>query len=51
MPDRKMWNAEEDRVLRLLREDRREKKWSVIARIMETEFGIKGRTGKQCRER
>jgi hypothetical protein len=49
MPERKMWSEEEDRVLRLLREERREKKWSMIARCMEGEFGIAGRTGKQCR--
>lgn len=27
------------------------KKWSAVSRIMETQFKIIGRTGKQCRER
>lgn len=27
------------------------KKWSQVARIMEQDFKIPGRTGKQCRER
>ena len=38
-------------MLRLLREGRGERKWANIARIMEQEFAIPGRTGKQCRER
>ena len=46
-----MWSAEEDEVLRLLKDERGEKKWSLIARKMDLEFGIRGRTGKQCRER
>lgn len=49
MPDRKMWTEQEDRVLRFLREDRGQQKWSHIARTMDLEFGIGGRTGKQCR--
>ena len=51
MPERKMWNLNEDRILRFLKEEQKEKKWSVIARKMHTDFGIEGRTGKQCRER
>lgn len=46
-----MWTQEEDRVLRLFKEERGEKKWSLIARKMQQEFEIEGRTGKQCRER
>lgn len=49
MPERKVWSEEEDKILRLLREARGEKKWATIARLMEMEFGITGRTGKQCR--
>lgn len=49
MPERKVWNEEEDKILRLLREERGERKWANIARLMETEFGIAGRNGKQCR--
>jgi hypothetical protein len=32
-------------------ETKKIKKWSFIARMMEVEHGVKGRTGKQCRER
>jgi hypothetical protein len=38
-------------VLKILREERGLKKWSEIAKIMEQEFAITERTGKQCRER
>jgi hypothetical protein len=51
MPERKPWSEREDDILRLLKEERGVKKWSEIARQMETEFGVKNRTGKQCRER
>ena len=49
MPERKMWTENEDKVLKFLKEERGEKKWSVIARKMFSEFGIEGKTGKQCR--
>lgn len=49
MPERKAWSKEEDRILRVLKEERGEKKWSTIAKLMQTEFGVSGRTGKQCR--
>lgn len=49
MPERKAWSKEEDRILRALKEERGEKKWSTIARLMQSEFGVSGRTGKQCR--
>ncbi len=51
MPNRRMWSPEEDHTLRLLREEKSLKKWSVIARKMETDYNLPGRTGKQCRER
>lgn len=51
MPERKVWTEEEDKVLKLLKEERGEHKWARIARVMEQEFGLFGRTGKQCRER
>jgi hypothetical protein len=49
MRERKVWNEEEDRILRYLKVEKGEKKWSAIARKMEEDFNIKGRTGKQCR--
>lgn len=30
---------------------RKIKKWSAIARAMQTDYAMYGRTGKQCRER
>jgi hypothetical protein len=43
--------TKEDRILKDLYEEKNIKKWSEIARIMELEHHIKGRNGKQCRER
>jgi|688.fasta_scaffold322423_2 hypothetical protein len=43
--------TKEDRILKDLYEEKNIKKWSEIARIMESEHQIKGRNGKQCRER
>jgi hypothetical protein len=51
MPDRRAWSAEEDRILKQLREEMKITKWSVIAHIMANEYKIPDRTGKQCRER
>ena len=51
MPERKMWTEEEDRVLRHLVEERGITRWADLPRIMEEEFAIAGRNGKQCRER
>lgn len=44
-------STQEDRILKALVEERNLNKWALIARIMGEEFGIPGRTGKQCRER
>lgn len=56
MAERKIWTAEvptkliqEDRVLLEIIQVRKIKKWSAIARCMETEYHLYGRTGKQCR--
>ena len=51
MAERKIWTQEEDRVLLEIIQVRKIKKWSAIARCMETEYNLFGRTGKQCRER
>jgi hypothetical protein len=42
---------QEDSILKELYEGKGIKRWSEIARIMESEFHIRGRNGKQCRER
>lgn len=46
-----MWTPEEDEAIRKLVEKYGTKTWSVIAEQIVLEFGIDGRTGKQCRER
>lgn len=51
MPERKLWTEDEDKALRFLKEEEGLLKWSVISRRMHLQFGIEGRTGKQCRER
>jgi hypothetical protein len=35
MPERKIWTAEEDRILKFLIEERGLSRWSVISRVME----------------
>lgn len=49
MRERKTWTGEEDKILKYLKVERGESKWSVIAKTMDKEFGVKGKTGKQCR--
>lgn len=58
MAERKVWNEEvnfhliqEDQILKNLVEVRKVTKWSQIAKIFSSEFGIHHRNGKQCRER
>lgn len=45
------WSPYEDSILQLLREQRKIQRWTDIARTLATEFQIKGRNGKHCRER
>jgi hypothetical protein len=35
MSERKMWTEEEDKILKYLKEERGERKWASIARLME----------------
>ena len=46
-----MWAQEEDEAIRALVMKHGTKTWSVIAEQIVKEYGIQGRTGKQCRER
>ena len=48
---RRQWHEEEDDAIAILVSKHGTKQWSLIARLMEREHGIVGRTGKQCRER
>jgi hypothetical protein len=56
MSERKVWTPEvsfnfiqEDRVLQEIIEVKKIKKWSAVARCMDSEYLLPGRTGKQCR--
>jgi len=46
-----VWAQEEDEAIRALVMKHGTKTWSVIAEQIVKEYGIQGRTGKQCRER
>lgn len=47
----RVWTPEEDDAIRHLVAKYGTKTWSIIAEQIVKEFGIEGRTGKQCRER
>lgn len=49
--DRRVWAKEEDDAIRALVAKYGTKTWSIIAEQIVKEYGIEGRTGKQCRER
>jgi hypothetical protein len=51
MGDRRAWSEIEDKAIRELVEKYGIRKWTVVAQKMEETFGLKGRSGKQCRER
>lgn len=48
---RKPWNSLEDEAIRSLVSVNGTQHWASIAKLLETKFNIKGRSGKQCRER
>lgn len=48
---RQPWTETEDVAIRALVTQLGTKKWSLIAQSMATDYGLKGRSGKQCRER
>lgn len=49
--ERISWTQEEDEALRFLKEVEGIDKWAVIAEKLAQNYGIVGRSGKQCRER
>ncbi len=51
MNEKRAWTEEEDRLLKFVFESSKLTKWSHIARRLQDEFGVKGRNGKQCKER
>ena len=48
---RKPWNNSEDEAIRTLVMLNGTQHWASIAKLLEVTFNIKGRSGKQCRER
>jgi hypothetical protein len=48
---RRQWNKREDGAISALVREHGTKQWSMVARLLGSEYGIIGRTGKQCRER
>jgi hypothetical protein len=51
MGDRRAWSEIEDKAIKELVEKYGIRKWTVVAQKMEELYGLKGRSGKQCRER
>jgi len=49
--ERRTWQPEEDQAIIKLVNELGQKRWSAVALQMRTEYGLKPRTGKQCRER
>jgi len=48
---RQPWTPAEDSAISALVSEINTKKWSLIAQRMWLDYGLKGRSGKQCRER
>jgi hypothetical protein len=48
---RRVWTPDEDEAIRQLVTKFGTKSWSAIAEHVVKDYGINGRTGKQCRER
>jgi len=48
---RRLWNSKEDEAIENLVKKYGDKKWTLIAKKLDEEYSIIGRTGKQCRER
>jgi len=51
MGDRRAWSEIEDKAIKELVEKYGIRKWTVVSQKMEEIYGLKGRSGKQCRER
>ena len=48
---RRPWTTEEDEIIKRLVLENGTKKWTVISQKLTSDYKIKKRTGKQCRER
>lgn len=48
---RRLWKDEEDEAINSLVDKYGIRRWTLISKKLQEEFGINGRSGKQCRER
>jgi hypothetical protein len=48
---RRLWSTEEDNAISALVQQYGIKKWTLMAKKLQEEYHIYGRSGKQCRER
>lgn len=51
MARRQLWSEDQDDAIRKLVAKHGTKKWAIIAKYLEEEYGVIGRSGKQIRER
>ena len=51
MLKRKLWSQEEDEAIKALSARYGIQNWTLISQKLSQEYNVKGRTGKQCRER
>jgi hypothetical protein len=51
MADLRPWTEYEDLILKKIKTDNKISKWTSIAQAMAEEYNLKGRNGKQCKER
>ncbi|CAG9323693.1 unnamed protein product [Blepharisma stoltei] len=47
----KIWDEKDDEFIKTLVEEFGDKNWIIISQKLEERYNVKGRTGKQCRER
>lgn len=48
---RRLWNNDEDEAITSLVDKYGIRRWTLISKKLQEEYGINGRSGKQCRER
>ncbi len=48
---RRVWTSDEDECIRQSVEKHGKESWTLVAEYLATQFGVSGRTGKQCWER
>lgn len=51
MTQNRNWTEYEDKILKYIRDEEGIQKWSTLAQKMAEQYGLKGRNGKQCKQR